>query len=65
MELPQSIGKLMALKELNLSNNKLNLVPESIGDLNSLEILNLKANYWIKLPESIMKLKEQGLQIYT
>ena len=65
MELPKSIGKLMILKELNLSNNKLNHVPESIGDLNSLEILNVKANYWMKLPESILKLKEQGLKIYT
>jgi Leucine-rich repeat (LRR) protein len=63
MELPNSIGKMMMLKELNLSNNKLSHVPESIGDLNCLETLNLKANYWINIPERLEKLKKQGLQI--
>ena len=63
MTIPDSIGVLLTLKTLNLSNNKLKNVPECTENLNCLETLNLKANYWINIPESINKLKEQGLQI--
>jgi len=63
MTLPDSVGDLLTLKTLNLSNNKLKNLPECIENLNCLETLNLKANYWINIPERIEKLKEQGLQI--
>ncbi len=63
MTIPESIGDLLTLKKLNLSNNKLKSVPGCIENLNCLETLNLKANYWINIPESVEKLKEQGLQI--
>ena len=63
MAIPDSIGDLLMLKALNLSNNKLKCVPECIENLNCLETLNLKANYWITIPDCVERLKEQGLQI--
>ncbi len=61
--IPDSIGDLLTLKKLNLSNNKLRNVPECIENLTCLEFINLKANFWIEIPDSIVKLKEQGLKI--
>ena len=61
--IPDSIGELLMLKKVNLSNNTLKSVPECIENLNCLETLNLKGNYWINIPESVEKLQEQGLQI--
>ena len=51
--LPESIGNLSSLKELNLENNNLITLPESIGNLSSLKELNLENNNLRILPESI------------
>ena len=54
--LPESIGNLKSLKELDLSyNNKLLTLPESIGDLKSLTNLGIRVEI-STLPESIVEL---------
>ncbi|MBD3197389.1 MAG: hypothetical protein GF317_20200, partial [Candidatus Lokiarchaeota archaeon] len=63
--LPESIGTLTSLKELNLIANKITTLPESIGNLNALKELNLSANKITTLPESIgnlTSLKELDLR---
>lgn len=52
-ELPSSIGNFENLKELYLTENRLNSLPESIGDLKSLEKLNLSDNHLVNLPSKI------------
>jgi len=44
--LPESIGNLFSLKELDLANNQLTTLPESISNLKSLQTLNLGRNKW-------------------
>ena len=39
--MPESLGNLTALTELNLSGNQLASVPESLGNLTALTTLNL------------------------
>ncbi|MFX1258288.1 MAG: leucine-rich repeat domain-containing protein [Promethearchaeota archaeon] len=55
--LPESIGNLSSLKELDLRYNKLTTLPESIGNLSSLKELDLNHNKLTTLPESITKLE--------
>ena len=50
---PDNIGDLVTLIELDLSSNELDSIPESIGDLIQLSILNLNNNQLTSLPESI------------
>ncbi len=52
-ELPESIGKLKWLKELEVVDNELWDLPESIGNLESLQVLKLDDNPITKFPESI------------
>ena len=54
-ELPESIGRCVSLKDLNLSRcRKLEIIPESIGALTSLEKLNLEmCRSLLMLPESL------------
>jgi len=54
--LPESIGKLTNLEELNLKDGRLTSLPESIGKLTKLEKLNLFNNKLTSLPTSIGKL---------
>lgn len=42
VHLPESIGLLKNLKELEISYSNLNLIPKTIGDLSSLEKLDLE-----------------------
>ena len=51
--LPISIGWLVNLEELYLSNNKLTNLPETISDLRSLNLLRINDNQIEYLPESI------------
>ncbi len=55
--LPESIGNLKSLEELDLSRTNLSTLPESIGNLKSLEELDLSDNNFTTLPESIGNLK--------
>jgi leucine-rich repeat protein SHOC2 len=51
--LPESIGSLTNLVELNINNNLLDNLPESIGNLVNLNRLYINFNRLTKLPESI------------
>jgi Leucine-rich repeat (LRR) protein len=54
--LPESIGRLAQLRNLQLYNNRLTALPESIGQLTELRELNLLNNRLTALPESIGQL---------
>jgi len=56
--LPESIGRLSNLTDLNLSSNRLTTLPESIGKLSNLTNLNLFNNKLTTLPNSIKNLKK-------
>ena len=53
---PAEIGRLSALRELNLSFNELTSVPAEIGQLTSLEWLNLSYNQLTSVPAEIGQL---------
>ena len=55
-KIPENIGELRNLKELNLEKNDINSLPLSFFSLNSLKNLNLGCNRLNALPESIAKL---------
>lgn len=55
-ELPNCIGALTQLRELNLSCNELQTVPESISRLTKLKKLNVHSNKFQTVPESISRL---------
>ncbi|KAL3746265.1 hypothetical protein ACJRO7_015254 [Eucalyptus globulus] len=52
-KLPNSLGKLKLLLELNLFNTRIRELPDSIGDLKRLEKMNLGYTRIKKLPSSI------------
>lgn len=54
---PFEILEMTALKQLDLSNNKLTEVPAEIKNLKSLRILNLNGNKIYGLPSDISRLK--------
>ena len=51
--LPESIGNLISLTNLQLQQNQLAILPESIGDMKSLKSINFNDNLLKTLPESI------------
>jgi Leucine-rich repeat (LRR) protein len=53
LSLPENIGALQQLKELNFIGNNLDSLPESIGQLLNLEVLRLRSNNLKTLPKSI------------
>lgn len=53
---PESLGKLTWLTDLNLSGNRLSSLPESIGELSNLINLDLSANQLKELPVSLGQL---------
>lgn len=55
--IPDSIGKLIGLVTLDISENRLVALPEAIGKLSSLTKLDLHANRIALLPESIGDLR--------
>ena len=55
-KLPESIGDLVNLELITLSNNKLKDLPESIGKLKNLKFLIIDKNNITKLPNSITNL---------
>ena len=64
-EIPENIGHLTALQELNLNGNSLTGLPETIGELRNLLNLWLGNNYLETLPESIGKLENlERLSLY-
>ncbi len=61
--LPESIGNIGTLLELDLSDNDISLLPESTGNLKSLRRLHLYEIPLTLIPKSIEKLKKQGTVI--
>ena len=55
--LPESIGSLTLLTELNLEENELSSLPDTIGNLKSLTELYLNNNQLSSLPDTIDNLK--------
>lgn len=53
MDLPQSIGDLVALKDLDLSENALEALPEEVGNLHSCTQLDLSGNRLSSIPDSV------------
>ena len=51
--IPESIGNLIHLTELNLSVNRITKLPGSIGNLSNLKKLSLDSNKLTELPDSI------------
>lgn len=56
-EVPESIGNLTALKELNLSS-RIGILPETIGQLSNLRKLGLSGNELESLPVSLARLTQ-------
>ncbi|XP_068635810.1 plant intracellular Ras-group-related LRR protein 5-like [Aristolochia californica] len=54
--LPQSLGKLSGITELNLSENRLMALPSNISGLKCLTKLDIHSNQLINLPEAIGEL---------
>ena len=54
--LPESIGELSALIDLDLGHNQLETIPSTIGSLSNLTELNLRDNKLTSIPESICDL---------
>ncbi|QDU11039.1 hypothetical protein [Gimesia aquarii] len=57
-ELPESIGQLSQLTDLDLGGNILTSLPESLGELTQLTELDLSLNDLELLPESIGQLTQ-------
>jgi hypothetical protein len=55
-ELPECIGNLLNLKELDLSGNKFEVFPESICKLVNLKELNISNNLLTEIPNDIVNL---------
>ena len=49
-ELPETIGKVLSMKWLILSDNRLTRLPDSILNLSNLEYINLESNFIADLP---------------
>ena len=59
-ELPDSVGQLQNLQELDARGNELSALPESLGQLQNLQELSVSGNRLTALPESLGQL--QNLQ---
>lgn len=54
--LPASIGKLVNLEKLNVSNNKLSALPKELAVLKKLKSLNLTANAFTSFPTLVLSM---------
>ncbi|KAM9319953.1 leucine-rich repeat and calponin homology domain-containing protein 1 [Gastrophryne carolinensis] len=61
--LPEEIGQLQQLMELDISCNEITSLPQQIGHLKSLRELNLRRNYLKVLPQEIVDLPLVKLDI--
>ena len=56
MLIPEEIGQLSYLIELNISDNEIDSLPNTIGNLSHLEILNISDNAINQIPDSLHNL---------
>lgn len=54
-DLPQSIGELAVLQNLDLSENALEFLPEEVGNLHNCTELDLSGNRLSSIPDSLGK----------
>jgi len=60
---PAEIGRLSALRELNLGLNQLTSLPAEIGQLTSLKVLDLVGNKLTSVPAAIRELRAAGCEL--
>ena len=60
---PAEIGRLSALRELNLGVNQLTSVPAEIGQLTSLEVLDPQRQQLTSVPAAIRELRAAGCEL--
>jgi len=63
--LPDSIGNLTKLTELNIHNNQLTSLPDSLGNLTNLTELNIHNNQLTSLPDSMRNLTKLQVLIIS
>ncbi|KAG8524453.1 Leucine-rich repeat and calponin homology domain-containing protein 3 [Galemys pyrenaicus] len=56
VSLPEEIGHLRHLTELDVSCNEIQTIPSQIGNLEALRDLNIRRNHLIRLPEELAEL---------
>ncbi|XP_032081054.1 DISP complex protein LRCH3 isoform X1 [Thamnophis elegans] len=56
VSIPEEIGQLRHLMELDVSCNEIHTIPPQIGNLNSLRDLNIRRNHLVHLPEELADL---------
>ncbi|XP_059587228.1 DISP complex protein LRCH3 isoform X8 [Alligator mississippiensis] len=56
VSLPEEIGQLRHLTELDVSCNEIQMIPPQIGNLESLRDLNVRRNHLLRLPEELAEL---------
>ncbi|XP_067417207.1 DISP complex protein LRCH3 isoform X4 [Emydura macquarii macquarii] len=56
VSLPEEIGQLRHLTELDVSCNEIQTIPPQIGNLESLRDLNIRRNHLVHLPEELAEL---------
>ena len=62
--LPEALGKLTQLQQLDVSNNQLTALPEALGQLTQLQQLDVALNQLTALPEALGKLTQlQQLEV--
>ncbi|XP_032838242.2 DISP complex protein LRCH3 isoform X13 [Tyto alba] len=56
VSIPEEIGQLRQLTELDVSSNEIQTIPPQIGNLESLRDLNVRRNNLVRLPEELAEL---------
>ncbi|XP_058518010.1 DISP complex protein LRCH3 isoform X7 [Ochotona princeps] len=56
VSLPEEIGQLRYLTELDVSCNEIQTIPSQIGNLEALRDLNVRRNHLVRLPEELAEL---------
>ncbi|XP_068921089.1 DISP complex protein LRCH3 isoform X2 [Petaurus breviceps papuanus] len=56
VSLPEEIGQLRNLTELDVSCNEIQTLPPQVGNLESLRDLNIRRNHLVRLPEELAEL---------
>ncbi|XP_067121970.1 DISP complex protein LRCH3 isoform X2 [Centruroides vittatus] len=63
VSIPEEIGHMHCLSNLDISCNELSILPPQIGDLDSLKSLNIRRNQLVELPSEVCELQLVKLDI--
>lgn len=63
VSIPEEIGHMHCLSNLDISCNELSILPPQIGDLDSLKSLNIRRNQLVELPSEVCELQLIKLNI--